>query len=55
MMEIAREVGNIAFAVAVAWYLLTQVAKRLDEVADSIKRVEITMRELVNELKRRGH
>ena len=43
METIARELGNVAFAVAVAWYLLTVVAKKLDALADEIRSLRFSL------------
>jgi hypothetical protein len=48
--QIAKEVGNIAFAVAVAWYLLTIVARKLDALADEVRSLRFSVEKFCNYL-----
>jgi hypothetical protein len=46
--QIARELGNVVFAVAVAWYLLTKIAVKLDALADEIRSLRFSIEKLAN-------
>jgi hypothetical protein len=48
MEQIIRELGNVAFAVAVAWYLLTVVARKLDALADEVRSLRFSVEKLCN-------